>query len=223
LLDTHYLTEQPFLALSLLLTLLYHHYTLHIIQAVETALTPWLQGLNPDALLYDKTYGGVITTNGVADLYADYGSGWYSDHHFHYGYFAYAAATLAKLDVPYWEANKIPMETIIRDFCNPDPTDPDFPFARHKDFFDGHSWASGLYPQANGKGQESSSEVRYTLYIIPYLVILTSSYGRLFSQYYLFDIGFLIPSNPYVILDTNSTILLLWRTEFCVSVNNYYS
>ena len=135
-----------------------------ITQAVETALTPWLQGLNPDALLYDKTYGGVITTNGVADLYADYGSGWYSDHHFHYGYFAYAAATLAKLDVPYWEANKVPMETIIRDFCNPDPTDPDFPFARHKDFFDGHSWASGLYPQANGKGQESSSEVRYTLY-----------------------------------------------------------
>ena len=127
--------------------------------AVETALTPWLQGANPDALLYDKTYGGVISTNGLADPYADYGSGWYSDHHFHYGYFAYAAATLARLDVPYWEANKIPMETIIRDICNPDPTDPDFPFARHKDFFDGHSWASGLFQQANGKGQESSSEV----------------------------------------------------------------
>lgn len=127
--------------------------------AVETALTPWLQGANTDALLYDKTYGGVISTNGLADPYADYGSGWYSDHHFHYGYFAYAAATLARLDVPYWEANKIPMETIIRDICNPDPTDPDFPFARHKDFFDGHSWASGLFQQANGKGQESSSEV----------------------------------------------------------------
>ena len=46
-----------------------------------------------------------------------------------------------------------------RDICNPDPADPDFPFARHKDFFDGHSWASGLFQQANGKGQESSSEV----------------------------------------------------------------
>jgi endo-1,3(4)-beta-glucanase len=128
--------------------------------ALETALSPWLQGTNPDALLYDKTYGGVVTTNGLADPYADFGSGWYSDHHFHYGYFAYAAATLAKLDVAYWEANKVPMETIIRDICNPDPTDLDFPFARHKDFFDGHSWASGLYQQANGKGQESSSEVR---------------------------------------------------------------
>ena len=130
------------------------------LQAVETALSPWLQGLNPNALLYDKTYGGVITTNGLSDPFADYGSGWYSDHHFHYGYFAYAAATLAKLDVPYWEANKGPMETLIRDICNPDPTDTDFPFARHKDFFDGHSWASGLFQQANGKGQESSSEVR---------------------------------------------------------------
>ena len=129
------------------------------LQAVETALTPWLQGLNPNTLLYDKTYGGVITTNGVADSSADFGSGWYSDHHFHYGYFAYAAATLARLDAPYWEVYKIPMETLIRDICNPDPTDTDFPFARHKDFFDGHSWASGLYQQANGKGQESSSEV----------------------------------------------------------------
>ena len=104
-----------------------------------------------------------MTTNGLADPLADYGSGWYSDHHFHYGYFAYAAATLARLDVPYWEANRVPMETLIRDICNPDPTDPDFPFARHKDFFDGHSWASGLFQQANGKGQESSSEVLHSL------------------------------------------------------------
>ncbi|CAM9873455.1 unnamed protein product, partial [Chrysoparadoxa australica] len=29
---------------------------------------------------------------------------------------------------------------------------------RHKDFFSGHSWASGLFSQANGKSQESSSE-----------------------------------------------------------------
>ena len=33
-----------------------------------------------------------------------------------------------------------------------------FPVARHKDFFDGHSWASGLFPMANGKSQESVSE-----------------------------------------------------------------
>ena len=40
----------------------------------------------------------------------------------------------------------------------------DFPLARHKDFFDGHSWASGLFQQANGKGQESSSEATNAYY-----------------------------------------------------------
>jgi endo-1,3(4)-beta-glucanase len=131
---------------------------------IEAAILPWLQDTNADALLYDKTYGGVISTNGLADPMADYGSGWYSDHHFHYGYFVYAAATLARLDVPFWDANKQALETIVRDICNPDPSDPDFPFVRHKDFFDGHSWASGLFQQANGKGQESSSEVTdYTI------------------------------------------------------------
>ncbi|PIY83894.1 MAG: hypothetical protein COY78_00620, partial [Candidatus Omnitrophica bacterium CG_4_10_14_0_8_um_filter_44_12] len=47
------------------------------------------------------------------------------------------------------------------DICNIEPSTGTykFPFVRHKDFFDGHSWASGgLLPQANGKGQESSSE-----------------------------------------------------------------
>ena len=126
---------------------------------IESTILPWLQGTNPDALLYDRTWGGVVPTSGIADPMADFGSGWYSDHHFHYGYLVYAAATLARLDVPFWDANKVALETIVRDICNPDPTDPDFPFVRHKDFFDGHSWASGLFQQANGKGQESSSEV----------------------------------------------------------------
>ena len=33
-----------------------------------------------------------------------------------------------------------------------------FPFARHKSWFDGHSFASGLFQFADGKSQESSSE-----------------------------------------------------------------
>eukprot|EP00977_Amphora_coffeiformis_P025016 scaffold17996_cov194-Amphora_coffeaeformis.AAC.2 len=35
---------------------------------------------------------------------------------------------------------------------------PFFPGARHKSWFDGHSFADGLFPAANGKSQESSSE-----------------------------------------------------------------
>lgn len=37
-------------------------------------------------------------------------------------------------------------------------TGPFFPGSRYKSWFDGHSFASGLFPAANGKSQESSSE-----------------------------------------------------------------
>jgi endo-1,3(4)-beta-glucanase len=129
------------------------------IQNLENSLTPWLAGSNPNALLYDKTWGGLVPTHGLESFTNEFGSGWYSDHHFHYGYFVYALAALAMLDPPYWAANRPAIESIVRDICNPDPTDADFPYFRHKDFFEGHSWASGLFQQGNGKGQESSSEV----------------------------------------------------------------
>lgn len=47
------------------------------------------------------------------------------------------------------------------------------PFPR-KDFFDGHSWASGLFQQANGKGQESSSEAANAYYAC-YLYALSTA------------------------------------------------
>jgi endo-1,3(4)-beta-glucanase len=129
------------------------------VATIESSILPWLQGNNVNAFLYDRTYGGVITTNGLADQFSDFGSGWYSDHHFHYGYFLHAAAVLARFDGQFFESNKPAFDSLLRDICNPDSTDVDFPVARHKDFFDGHSWASGLFTQSNGKGQESSSEV----------------------------------------------------------------
>jgi len=128
------------------------------VSLLENAINPWIAGSNSDAILYDRVWGGLVPTNGIADPQADFGSGWYSDHHFHYGYFIYAAAVLAKLDASFYEANKGAFDAFVRDVCNPDSADADFPFARHKDLFDGHSWASGLFQQANGKGQESSSE-----------------------------------------------------------------
>ena len=148
------------------------------LSVLESSLGTWLQSLNADTLLYDKTYGGVITTNGLADPMSEYGTGWYNDHHFHYGYFIYAAAVIARFDTPFWDLNKSAIDTLVRDICNPDSTDPDFPFARHKDFFDGHSWASGLFQQANGKGQESSSEAINAYYAV-YLYGLAAGYDDL--------------------------------------------
>jgi len=185
---------------------------------LETKLTPWLTGANPDTLVYDSTYGGLVPKNGLADQAADFGAGYYNDHHFHYGYFVHAAAVLARLHPRFHALHKSAFDSIVRDICSvPDefsepsegiaqdddiesdmlsgrtdfnmgstlrhltadtagrvdtaaaePTNPErktrFPVARHKDMFDGHSWASGLFPQGNGKGQESSSEAANAYY-----------------------------------------------------------
>lgn len=147
---------------------------LQAITTLENSFSPWVTGGNADALLYDRVYGGVVPTAGLADQQADFGSGWYSDHHFHYGYLIYGAAVLAKLDTPFFDANKGAFDALVRDVCNPDPTDADFPVARHKDWFDGHSWASGLFQQANGKGQESSSEA-VNAYYACYLYALATA------------------------------------------------
>ena len=52
---------------------------------------------------------------------------------------------------------------MIRDIANPSIHDKNFPAFRHKDWFLGNSWASGIAtlggaPYINGRNQESSSE-----------------------------------------------------------------
>jgi endo-1,3(4)-beta-glucanase len=49
---------------------------------------------------------------------------------------------------------------LVRDIANPSEDDPSFPLFRHKDWYQGSSWASGvpIPPYLNGKNQESSSE-----------------------------------------------------------------
>lgn len=53
-----------------------------LVSKMKTFVQPWLDGSNPDALLYDQTYGGVVSTNGVKDPAQDFGQGYYNDHHF---------------------------------------------------------------------------------------------------------------------------------------------
>ncbi len=143
---------------------------------IEKTIIPWLQGSNENSLLYDRTYGGIVSVNGINDPNAEFGSGWYNDHHFHYGYFVYALAVIAKLDTNFIDINRNSIDAIVRDICNYDSSDPDFPFFRHKDLFDGHSWASGLFNQANGKGQESSSEAVNAYYSCYLYGIATSNH-----------------------------------------------
>lgn len=38
-----------------------------------------------DLLVYDKTWGGIVTKDGLNDQNADFGNAWYNDHTYHYG------------------------------------------------------------------------------------------------------------------------------------------
>ncbi|KAG5183805.1 glycosyl hydrolase family 81-domain-containing protein [Tribonema minus] len=79
------------------------------VSVIEDAMAAWLRNDNSDLLVYDKTWGGVVTYDGLNDAAADFGNGWiaahtydglndaaadfgngwYNAHHFHYGYFLY--------------------------------------------------------------------------------------------------------------------------------------
>ncbi len=89
-----------------------------------------------------------------------------SDHHFHYGYVLYAAAILGRARPKFISQYGSYVDSLFYDVAhnssaimNPGSKgEIFFPLARHKSWFDGHSFASGLFPFANGKSQESSSE-----------------------------------------------------------------
>jgi len=128
------------------------------LDTLEAEFEPWIKGTNTDKLQYDTTWNGIVPKNGVADAGADFGAGYYNDHHYHYGYHLYAAAVVAKFR-PDWAGSTVDYFTALaRDIANPVPEDPYFPQFRHFDWFEGHSWASGLFEFGDGKNQESSSE-----------------------------------------------------------------
>lgn len=127
-------------------------------------LTAFLDDGNNDELVYDSNFGGIITENGAKNHEEDFGNGWYNDHHFHYGYILYASAILANINGTFVEEYAANVNTILFDVAhngNQNSMKVEgsfFPFARHKSWFDGHSYASGLFPFGDGKSQESSSE-----------------------------------------------------------------
>lgn len=120
---------------------------------LEGAMNAWLDGTNGDPLRYDNQWGGLVTASG-----GSFDMGRYNDHHFHFGYFLYAAAVLAKDHPAWWAAWGDRVMHIVRDIANPAPSDPHYAVTRCKDWFVGHSWASGLFEFGDGRNQESTSE-----------------------------------------------------------------
>jgi endoglucanase Acf2 len=129
-----------------------------LLGAIRTRLTNWFTASPGEAtrlFVYDQSWGTLI------GYPASYGSDQeLNDHHFHYGYYIAAAATLAKFD-PAWAATNAyggMVNLLIRDANNPDRNDTMFPFLRDFDIYAGHDWASGHGSFGAGNNQESSSE-----------------------------------------------------------------
>lgn len=111
-------------------------------------------------LYYDTDWKGVVSSASykTRDPGVDFGNSYYNDHHFHYGYFIYAAAVIGYLDPVWAQDNKDYVNALVRDVANPSTLDTYFPVFRSFDWYNGHSWAKGLFETGDGKDEESTSE-----------------------------------------------------------------
>jgi endoglucanase Acf2 len=125
------------------------------VRAIENELEDWFDGRAPNVFFYDAAWHTLIGSPSA------YSSGsQLNDHHFHYGYFVFAAATVAHFDPP-WAAldrHGAMVELLVRDAANWKRDDAQFPFLRYFDPYAGHSWASGPAMFDRGNNEESSSE-----------------------------------------------------------------
>ncbi|KAH6724355.1 glycoside hydrolase family 81 protein [Leptodontidium sp. MPI-SDFR-AT-0119] len=119
-------------------------------------------------LVYETAWGGIVSSASyvTGNSGVDFGNTYYNDHHFHYGYFIYAASIIGYLDPSWLPENKAWVNALVRDIANPSPSDSYFPVSRNFDWFNGHSWAHGLYESFDGKDQESSSEDSMSAYAL---------------------------------------------------------
>ncbi|KAF2110570.1 endo-1,3(4)-beta-glucanase 1 precursor [Lophiotrema nucula] len=135
---------------------------------LEMELDRYVQNVQQFPLYYDNTWKGLVSRAGFTDPGADFGNTYYNDHHFHYGYFVYTAATVSTLD-PDWlkkGTNKAWVQTLVKDYSESDYKGRDYPFQRSFDWYMGHSWAKGLFESGDGKDEESTSEDGFASFAI---------------------------------------------------------
>jgi len=146
------------------------------LEQLRDTVTVWVKTNSQAPFVYDNAWGGLIScgclydngqcTNQIPDCPAftdqglNFGNGFYNDHHFHYGYHIYAAAAVAHFDSAWAIDHYEDVLLLVRDYANPSVEDTAFPTFRNKDWYRGHSWASGLTEPKfdNIMNQESSGE-----------------------------------------------------------------
>ena len=144
--------------------------------SLRKSVQVWIDGTAKAPFVYDPSWGGVANcgclfddgacSNTFPDCPAfsmpglNFGNAFYNDMHFHYGYHIYGAAVVAHFDPDWGKRFFERVLLLVRNIANPSAEDRFFPVMRHKDPYQGHSWASGIVrpPYLNGRNQESSSE-----------------------------------------------------------------
>ncbi|KAG2453738.1 hypothetical protein HYH02_001949 [Chlamydomonas schloesseri] len=122
------------------------------------------------SFLYDAVWGGLVLLYDVTTgVLSNYEHRTYSGHHYSGGYLLAAAAALGKSNATWLASRKANVMALLRDFANPNKADPYFPFARHMDWWEGHSWASGTQVFIDGKVQDSTSEAVNAYYAVAQL------------------------------------------------------
>ncbi|KAJ7168371.1 glycoside hydrolase family 81 protein [Mycena crocata] len=129
-----------------------------VLTVLKQSFAYWMTSGQSTYAAYETAWGGVVDGPGATDPNIDFGNGYYNDHHFHYGYMLHGAAVIAKYDAAWWNTNKKFVTAFARDIGNPSTADPYFTVARCKDWFAGHSWASGIANGAGSRDQESVGE-----------------------------------------------------------------
>ncbi|KAH8161252.1 hypothetical protein CIB48_g6994 [Xylaria polymorpha] len=129
-----------------------------VITYLKTSINYWFQSSSSTVPAYDTAWGGIVNKAGATNVFVDFGNGYYNDHHFHYGYFLHVAAVIAKFDSNWLSQHKTAINWFARDIINPSSNDPYFPVTRCRDWFAGHSWASGIANGAGSRDQESIGE-----------------------------------------------------------------
>jgi len=127
-----------------------------LLELLKARIEEWFSGTDRQRYFHlDRTLGTVLA----------YPEEYFSveqmnDHHFHYGYWIRTMAEIALRD-PEWASTQrwggmVPW--LIKDIATTERGKSDFPFLRHFDVYEGHSWASGIALGNEGNNQESSSE-----------------------------------------------------------------
>jgi hypothetical protein len=138
-------------------------------------MTTWMTSINGSAggpadanqIKTETVWKGLITLTdyydnlGVPGAQANFGFSFYNDHHLHWGYLIYASYILSVLDPVWGTTYRLELQAILTDYIAPDSSV--FTKSRCKNWYFGHSWATGVV-NATDIDQESVSEAINSYY-----------------------------------------------------------